>query len=56
MVDLGVYKGENHCFSEFNNGDYFMNFNTNYHFFADFEEINKLFDNNFSASCLKLIS
>ena len=31
-----------------------MNFNINYHF-ADFEENDKLFDWNFSATCSKLI-
>ena len=34
--------------------EHFTNFNINFHF-ADFEEYDKLFDRNFSATCSKLI-
>ena len=53
MIDFGI-KGWNHSFSEINNGEHLMNFNINYHF-ADFEENDKFFDRNFSATCSKLI-
>ena len=43
-----------HSFGEFNNGEHLMNFNINYNF-ADFEENDKLFDQNFSAPYSKLI-
>ena len=53
MNDFWI-EGWNHSFSEINNGEHLVNFNINYHF-ADFVVNDKLFDWNFSATCLKLI-
>ena len=53
MIVFGI-RGKTHSLSEFNKGEHLMNFNINYHF-ADFDEYDKLFDWNFSATGSKLI-
>ena len=54
MIDFGM-KGWDHSFSEYNNREYLMTWKLNYHF-ADFEEIDKLCDWNFSVPSSKLIT